>query len=346
LPNGISAVVFSPGHKQLAVVIDKKSVALLDPATLQIVGTIGPLADSFNAMRYVDVGDGPEKWLVSGGGNELRLWDLAAREERFKLDVSTAYGHDNIATSPDGSLIYSPGCGRVNLGVARLRRETAQNAALSSRAAWCAEWGAWAWARELLLREKAAGRAPPPLLLARAEWMCGEKSAARRAFQMAADRGEIPPWYAKLCASAGEEPIAWTAIQPARKPADVIPGMADVPLPSGVIAASDVKKILSLMSKEVTVEGDVIKSTWNLSGKHLNMEFASSDPSKMHLFCRISHKIRKELDAKCSGDAASAMSGARVRIHGTVIEYNGSWGSGKGCPQIDIDEPADVTIVR
>jgi hypothetical protein len=47
-------------------------------------------------------------------------------------------------------------------------------------------------------------------------------------------------------------------------------------LPPGVIAASDVKRLLASMSQVVTVEGYVTVSEWNVSGKHLNMEFASS----------------------------------------------------------------------
>jgi hypothetical protein len=95
----------------------------------------------------------------------------------------------------------------------------------------------------------------------------------------------------------------------------------------------------------VTVEGFVTQSKWNVSGKHMNIEFASPNPKRC-LFCRISHKLRKELDAAYSGDVAAALSGARVRIHGKLIEYNGSWQDRAGCPQIDIEEPKDVMIVR
>jgi serine/threonine protein kinase/WD40 repeat protein len=344
-PGDVSAVVVSPDRNLLAVVSNREFIFLLDPTSLKIVGAMGPLAKSLYQVRFIDAGDGPGQWLVSGRGNELRLWDIKAREEQFKFDVSPQPGHDHVVTSLDGSIIFSPASGRINLAAPRMARDLVRQPTIAARAAWCAEWGAWAWARELLVREQAAPRDPPAALVARAQWMCGDARAAQIAFRLAVVRGELPGWYADLCLSAADRPVVWTASAPAEKPAEVIFGAARANLPENVIAASDTTRLKALMDKEVTVQGDVVHSTWNKSGKHLFLEFGGSDPTG-HLVCRISHKYRAEFDAVFSGDASSAFSGARVRIRGTVMEYDGSIPFMKGWPQIDVTDPSQVIILK
>ena len=98
------------------------------------------------------------------------------------------------------------GTGRINLLLARRYRDLLHDPAPAARAEWYGEWGVWAWARELLERERVAGRDCPPLLLARANWMCGDYDSARRAFNLAVARHEAPAWYAALCLTVADTP--------------------------------------------------------------------------------------------------------------------------------------------
>ena len=114
--------------------------------------------------------------------------------------------------------------------------------------------------RELLLREKDAGRDVDALLLARADWMCGDMDGARQEFSAAVARNEVPAWYADLCLSVDDTPLALADRPPAARPPDPPQGKAVASdLAPGVISAADLPALKAAINNgnEITIEGFV-----------------------------------------------------------------------------------------
>jgi len=283
---------------------------------------------------------------------------MASGRERLVLDstfddraaTSTdtgTYGPNTLAASGDGTVVVAKGTGRINLLLARRYRDLMRNTSPVALAQWYAEWSTWAWARELLERERIAGRDCPPLLLARASWMCGDYDSARRAFDLAAGRHEVPVWYTALCLSVADTPPTIAPPPAVARPKDIHDHPpAAKPLPDGVLAAGELQALNSLIAKDVIVEGVVTDCAWSRSGKVMNITFASVEAGKSGLLAFVFLKNRAAFDRAFDGDAATAFSGARLRLRGTLVRYGGFDEVLKGRPSISLTDPKAVTIVE
>ncbi|MDW8262640.1 MAG: hypothetical protein RMJ35_08945 [Phycisphaerales bacterium] len=124
-----------------------------------------------------------------------------------------------------------------------------------------------------------------------------------------------------------------------------VSGFADDP-PAGhvVIDASDKAAIDQHMNRHVIVTGEIQRAAWSRSGKVLNIEFKNTQESK--LIAVIFERKRKEFDEAFGGDVAKALSGAKVRLEGTIKPYGGREEAKKGWPQIILDQITQITIVE
>jgi DNA/RNA endonuclease YhcR with UshA esterase domain len=109
------------------------------------------------------------------------------------------------------------------------------------------------------------------------------------------------------------------------------------PAASSIVDAADKAAIDANMSKEVTVEGIVDTASWSSSGKVLRMEFKGNQQSKLQGVAF--EKNKKSLDEAFSGDFVKAMTGAHVRVRGTLKDY-------RGRPEIVIDSASQVTVLE
>ncbi len=111
-----------------------------------------------------------------------------------------------------------------------------------------------------------------------------------------------------------------------------------------VVDASDKAAIDANMEKAVIVQGKIALAEWSRSGKVMNIDFA--DTKETGLIAVIFEKNRKAMDEAFAGDVGKALTGASVRIEGTLRPYGGKAESLKGRPQIIIDRITQITIVE
>jgi hypothetical protein len=217
----------------------------------------------------------------------------------------------------------------------------------ADRAAAYARFGLWPWAGQLIDAERSAGRDVPPLLAARAHWMCNDLPTARRYFQQAVAGGEIPQWYVEACLAAGSGGRIITPLPAAPRGADPQAPAAVEPLAAGVISAADISTLQTMIGteNEVVVEGTVLESKWSKQGKHMTVLFAGSE-GKTGLVCTLSRKDREAFDAAFDGDVASALAGKRLRVRGEIVNYDGKSADLKGWPQIVLKDPKQVQILK
>jgi WD40 repeat protein/tetratricopeptide (TPR) repeat protein len=351
-------LTLSPDQKLVVASSVAHRANLLDAATLAQVGSLGPIPSGIAQVCFIDNGAGPGAWALACGGRELRVFEMASGRERLVLDstlddlavTSTytgTYYPNSMAASPDGAIVVAKGAGRISFTLPRLYRELLRAPSPLRQTDFYSEWGLWAWVRELLERERAAGRDCPPLLLARANWMCGDYKSARRAFDLAVATHATPAWYAALCSSVGDNPPTAAPLPATPRPKDTLEQLpAAEPLPEGVLAAAELPVLTSLIGKEVVVEGVVSDSAWSRSGKVMNIRFAGVEEGKLGLFSCLFLKDRAAFDSAFGGDAAGAFSGARLRIRGALDHYGGFDFSLKGQPQMILTDPKQVTIVE
>ena len=354
----IRGLTLSPDQKLLAVANVAQGADLFNLATLERAGFLGPIPSAIYKVCFIDIGVGPGTWALACGGRELRVFEMAPGRERLVLDSTfddraTAatdtgtYGINTLAASGDGSIAIAKGTGRISFTLSRRYRELSLAPSPLRQADLYAEWGLWAWVRDLLERERVAGRQCPAALLARANWMCGDYDSARRGFDLAVGRHELSAWHGALCASVGDTPPTTAPLPAVSRPKDPLEqSPAAEPLPDGILAAAEVPALLSQMGKEVVVEGVVADSAWSRSGKVMNIRFASVEEGKNGLFSCIFLKDRATFDGAFSGNVASAFSGAHLRLAGTLVLYGGFDEAMKGTPQMILTNPAQVTIVE
>jgi hypothetical protein len=95
------------------------------------------------------------------------------------------------------------------------------------------------------------------------------------------------------------------------------------------------------MDRDVIVEGVVHVAEWSRSGKVMNIEFRGA--TENGLLVVLFERNRKRFDEAFAGDLGANITGARVRIRGTVQPYGGRVESMKGRPQIILDYPQQLS---
>jgi serine/threonine protein kinase/WD40 repeat protein len=347
IPGPVRGMAYLDANR-IAVASNSHFISILDSHTLKVVRSLGPISGTshlFMPIRPDDQSDG--QWALSADGNELRVWDLISGNEQGILCNGDDFKDNTVAVSADGKIVFGRAARRINLRLPEQYRQLQADPSPVAQAAWDAQWGVWGFARALLLREELAGQKVPQLLLARADWMCGDIEGARKAFELAVDRHETPPWYAALCLSVSDDPKIIPAGAPASRPTDPIEPSPLAPPPAeGVLAAENVDDLNQLMGKEVTVEGVVYQSLWSKNGNHMDIFFSGREDNAPALICVISSANRRKFDDAFNSDASSAFSGARLRVRGTLGPYSGKHAEYKGWPQIELDDPAQVTVVK
>jgi hypothetical protein len=306
---------------------------------------LGPVTNSVNGFRFIDTGNAADNWAVSAGIEELRVWDVAARQEKLVLDTGSIFAVNTLVSNPAGTKIIAARCGTIDLRLPEKIRGLAQSPSLLNRAELYASFGLWNWIEALVTRNSSDRESIPALLQARAHWVAGNSVAARQAFELAVARHEVPGWYAELCLSADTQtgPIAQST--PQDRPAD--PGRRQAPasLPEGVLGVSEFDKLKAAIGQEVVVEGNVRTSTWSSTGNVLNIFFEGDAPRNPALLAIVYKDQRPKFDAAFNGDVAAAFAGARLHIKGRVVPYGGYSSRYTGWPEIILDDPAQVTIV-
>ena len=113
----------------------------------------------------------------------------------------------------------------------------------------------------------------------------------------------------------------------------------------GIIDVTDRNAIGRAMERQddVIVEGVVERAEWSRTGKVMNIDFKGAEGG---LLAVAFERIRKQLDEGFGGDVAKTLTGARVRLKGTVKPYGGRVPEMKGRPQIVIEFPQQITILE
>jgi hypothetical protein len=101
-----------------------------------------------------------------------------------------------------------------------------------------------------------------------------------------------------------------------------------------VLQATDTDAIKAAKDTDATVEGVIESAEWSSSGKVLVIRFKGTEFSGAAF-----SRIREKLDKAFSGDVARTLTGAKVRLKGTIGEY-------KEKPQIVISQTTQITILE
>ena len=110
-----------------------------------------------------------------------------------------------------------------------------------------------------------------------------------------------------------------------------------------VIDVTDKAAVEAAMDREAVVEGVVERAEWSRSGKVMNIEFKGAENG---LLAVVFERKRQQLDEAFAGDLAKALTGAKVRVRGTIKPYGGRAAAMKGRPQIIIEDGQQITILE
>jgi hypothetical protein len=76
----------------------------------------------------------------------------------------------------------------------------------------------------------------------------------------------------------------------------------------------------------------------------MNIEFKNAEESR--LLAVLFERNRERFDEAFNGDVGKALTGAKVRLTGKLVEYGGKDEKWKGRPQIIIDRATQITITE
>jgi DNA/RNA endonuclease YhcR with UshA esterase domain len=111
-----------------------------------------------------------------------------------------------------------------------------------------------------------------------------------------------------------------------------------------LVDASDRAALEAAIGKIATVQGVVSRAEWSRSGAVLNIDFKNAEKSRF--FAVVFEKNREKLDEAFLGDVAKVLTGAKVRLRGTIEAYDGPQESFKGRPQMIISLADQITILE
>jgi DNA/RNA endonuclease YhcR with UshA esterase domain len=104
-----------------------------------------------------------------------------------------------------------------------------------------------------------------------------------------------------------------------------------------LIDVSDKPALEAAIGKDVEMEGVVSKAEWNEKGSVFFINFENTQDSRA--LAVAFEKRREALEKSFAGDLSKALTGAKVRIRGTLKDY-------KGRPEVIIDMPSQITILE
>src|SRR4051795_8963751 len=90
---------------------------------------------------------------------------------------------------------------------------------------------------------------------------------------------------------------------------------------SSVIDVSDKAALDAAMGKDVVIDGVVDSAAWSSSGKVMLIQFKKAAETKVA--AAVFEKQKANFDKAFSGDVTKALTGAHVRIKGTLKDYKG-----------------------
>lgn len=111
-----------------------------------------------------------------------------------------------------------------------------------------------------------------------------------------------------------------------------------------MVNASDKTALAKVIDQEVIVFGKVESAAWSTSGKVLRIRFAKADEANFGAVAF--EKQKKKLDESFGGDFIKAITGADIRIVGTVKKYGGKDDKQNDQLEVVIAQPSQVTIVE
>jgi hypothetical protein len=110
-----------------------------------------------------------------------------------------------------------------------------------------------------------------------------------------------------------------------------------------VLDVTDKGAVEAAMNRDAIVEGVVASAAWSRSGKVMNIEFSGAENG---LLAVVFDRKRQQLDEAFAGDLSKALTGAKVRLKGTIKPYGGRDPAMKGRPQIIIEDGHQITIIE
>lgn len=113
--------------------------------------------------------------------------------------------------------------------------------------------------------------------------------------------------------------------------------------PSATIDAGDADAIKAAIGNKATVTGTIEKAAWSRSGKVMQISFKNAEKSKFNAV--VFSKNKDALDKKFDGDAAKALTGAKVKITGKVSEFAPRNKPDDKRPQIVIDDVDQIEVL-
>jgi|SRR5687767_847876 len=110
-----------------------------------------------------------------------------------------------------------------------------------------------------------------------------------------------------------------------------------------MIRADDPAALAAAMNSDVMVEGVVERAEWSRTGKVMNIEFKGASDG---LLAVVFDRKRQQLDEAFGGDLGKAITGAKLRVRGTLKPYGGRTESMKGRAQIIIEDGHQIIIME
>ena len=104
-----------------------------------------------------------------------------------------------------------------------------------------------------------------------------------------------------------------------------------------LIDVSDKAALDAAMDKQVELEGVVSRAEWNAKGSVFFINFENAQETKV--LAVAFEKKREALEKSFAGDLSKALTGAKIRVRGTLKDY-------KGKPEVIIEMPSQITIVE
>lgn len=98
------------------------------------------------------------------------------------------------------------------------------------------------------------------------------------------------------------------------------------------------------VGKDVIVQGVVSNAAWSSTGKVMNIEFRNA--TKSRFLAVLFERNRAKIDAGFGGDVAKTLTGAKVRLRGSLESYGGAVESMKGRPQLIINLGDQISILE
>ena len=117
----------------------------------------------------------------------------------------------------------------------------------------------------------------------------------------------------------------------------------DDPAEPTLVSATDLPGLKALVDKPVILDGTVESAQWSSSGKVMTIRFKGAGKTVQ---AAAFERQKKKLDESFMGDAAKTLTGAHVRLSGTLKKYGGSVEAQEDAMEVILSSPSQITIIK